>query len=251
MKVEQPLANYNGKPQIEDGYTKIANELLEAIILFKFTERQYKVFFAILRKTYGFNKTNDDISLSQLSAICNLPINHVSTVIKQLVSLNIIIKAEGKHAHNLRINKHYDRWGLHNMECHKMELHNVDKGVTSLGVLPLHNMEVQNTTPKDNTKDNNNKGTRLPDDWIAPQEFIDFCNNERPDLDANFIAEQFKDYWIGVAGSKGIKRNWIATWRNWVRNQKKNQSEFKNKSQVITDEKFKNWLYKPDGKKYL
>lgn len=154
MQLEQPIADYNGTPQLEDGYTRIANELLLAIIKFKFTERQYKVFFAILRKTYGFNKTNDEISLSQLSAICELPINHVSTIISQLVKLNIILKKQGKYAHNLMINKRYDTWGLHNVECHKEELHNVDIGVTSSGVLQFPNVEVQKTTPKDNTKDN-------------------------------------------------------------------------------------------------
>lgn len=140
-------------PQIEDGYTKIANELLDAIVLFKFTERQYKVLFALIRKTYGYNKTSDDISLSQLSSYCNLPVNHVSTVIKQLTELNVIIKKSGKYAFNLSVNKHYDKWGLHNMECLNVELQKVDKRVTSLGVLGFHNMEVQNTTPKDNTKD--------------------------------------------------------------------------------------------------
>ena len=153
MQLEQPLPGYNGNPQTEDGYTKIANELFEAVIKFKFTERQYKVFFAIMRKTYGFNKTNDEISLSQLSTLCQLPINHVSTVINQLVSLNIIFKKQGKFAQNLSINKQYDTWGLHNVECHKVELHLVDKGVTSLGVKGFHNVEVQKKTPKENTKE--------------------------------------------------------------------------------------------------
>ena len=27
----------------------------------------------------------------------------------------------------------------------------------------------------------------------------------------------FRDYWIGVAGAKGRKADWRATWRNWVR----------------------------------
>lgn len=158
MQLEQPIASYNGTPQIEDGFTRIANELLEAIILFKFSERQYKILFALIRKTYGFNKTNDEISLSQLSTVCNLPVNHVSTVISQLVSINVVIKSQGKYANNLKINKLYDTWGLHNMECHKVECQVVelqvkDNGVTSLGVLPFPTMEVQNTTPKDNTKE--------------------------------------------------------------------------------------------------
>ncbi len=28
---------------------------------------------------------------------------------------------------------------------------------------------------------------------------------------------RFHDYWIGVPGQRGIKLNWKATWRNWIR----------------------------------
>lgn len=30
--------------------------------------------------------------------------------------------------------------------------------------------------------------------------------------------EKFRDYWISLPGSKGRKRDWQATWRNWCRN---------------------------------
>ena len=29
--------------------------------------------------------------------------------------------------------------------------------------------------------------------------------------------EKFKDYWIAQPGQKGVKLDWDATWRNWVR----------------------------------
>lgn len=87
-----------------------------------------------------------------------------------------------------------------------------------------------------------NRGSRLQNDWIAPQEYIDFCQKERPDLDANFIAEGFKDYWIGVVGAKGLKGDWLATWRNWVRRQEASKSKFKNKSSIISDSQFDDWL---------
>ena len=64
------------------------------------------------------------------------------------------------------------------------------------------------------------KGNRLPKDWQPSAEYIDFCKKNRPDLKPEFIAEEFKDYWISVAGAKGIKLDWFATWRNWVRNQR-------------------------------
>lgn len=69
-------------------------------------------------------------------------------------------------------------------------------------------------------KEKQNKGSRLPIGWKIPEEYIQFCNKERPDLNPNYIAEQFYDYWISVAGAKGVKTDWFATWRNWVRNQR-------------------------------
>ena len=63
------------------------------------------------------------------------------------------------------------------------------------------------------------KGSRLPQDWIIPKEYVDFCLIERPDLDPIVIANMFKDYWIAKSGSDAIKNDWFATWRNWVRRQ--------------------------------
>jgi hypothetical protein len=34
------------------------------------------------------------------------------------------------------------------------------------------------------------------------------------------IADEFRDYWISVPGSKGVKLDWLATWRNWIRRSK-------------------------------
>jgi hypothetical protein len=61
---------------------------------------------------------------------------------------------------------------------------------------------------------------RLPDDWAPNSEEIAFCRRERPDLDVDSTADQFRDYWIAQPGAKGRKLDWHATWRNWVRNQR-------------------------------
>lgn len=66
----------------------------------------------------------------------------------------------------------------------------------------------------------NARGSRLPTDWQPSEQEIEFCQTERPDLDCKSVADQFRDYWHGVAGTKGCKLDWSATWRNWVRGQK-------------------------------
>jgi uncharacterized protein YdaU (DUF1376 family) len=65
--------------------------------------------------------------------------------------------------------------------------------------------EEQIKTPKKASKLTINE---LPDDWK------EFCSKERPELEPKKVFESFKDYWTSVAG---VKADWTATWRNWVR----------------------------------
>ena len=66
----------------------------------------------------------------------------------------------------------------------------------------------------------NKRGSRLTQDWFLTKAMGDWATQERPDLDVRQVAEQFKDYWVAQAGQKGVKLDWDATWRNWVRNTK-------------------------------
>ena len=63
------------------------------------------------------------------------------------------------------------------------------------------------------------RGTRLPTGFELPGDWIEFCRQERADLDPQTVFAQFVDYWIAQPGQKGVKTDWPATWRNWVRRQ--------------------------------
>jgi len=64
------------------------------------------------------------------------------------------------------------------------------------------------------------RASRLPQDWQPNDRMLAFCENERPDLNPIEVAATFRDYWHSQAGQKGVKADWEATWRNWVRNQR-------------------------------
>jgi len=97
-------------PQVEDGYTRIANELFDAALAYPFTGRQLKVFMAIVRKTYGYNKKRDDLSASQIGDLCGVARNHVTSTLNELSNLNIITKLPGEFGSLIEINKNYRRW---------------------------------------------------------------------------------------------------------------------------------------------
>lgn len=61
--------------------------------------------------------------------------------------------------------------------------------------------------------------TDLPEDWAA------FCVKERPDLVPLATFERFRDYWTSQPGVRGRKVDWLATWRNWVRDQKRSNGQ--------------------------
>lgn len=97
-------------PQLEDGFTRIANELFEAVLRFGFTQRQLLVLLTVLRKTYGYGKKEDDMSASQIAEMCNMQRPHVTTVLGELARMNVIAKSAGRFGLMLGINKKYGDW---------------------------------------------------------------------------------------------------------------------------------------------
>jgi uncharacterized protein YdaU (DUF1376 family) len=100
--------------------------------------------------------------------------------------------------------------------------------IRSTDVQPNNNQEPITSNHKPIKKSIAARGTRLPQDFQLPMDWIVFCNQQRPELDARDVFEGFCDYWIAQPGQKGVKTDWTATWRNWVRRQqvaKKTESE--------------------------
>jgi len=149
VKLEQPVASY-GNPQIEDGHTRIANELLEAIIAFDFSKRQLKVVLFVIRKTYGYNKKTDQMSISQISAGTGL--NHSATVnaVAELVELGVVSKQYGQHGQVIGLVKQYASWGGGIKTIPQYQ--NDTKGVSKQQFASIKTIPTKETT-KNNTKD--------------------------------------------------------------------------------------------------
>ena len=95
-------------PQLESGYTEIANEFLEAVIKTSMSDYEHRIFWLIIRKTYGFKKKSDWISNKQISSETGILKQHVSRTIKRLLEKNMILREEKK----LSIQKDYELWKL-------------------------------------------------------------------------------------------------------------------------------------------
>jgi hypothetical protein len=77
--------------------------------------------------------------------------------------------------------------------------------------------ETETERETETKKEKKTLGKRLASDSCLTKEWEDFCVQQRPELHPTKTFDQFKDYWIAQAGQKGVKLDWFATWRNWVR----------------------------------
>ena len=97
-------------PQCEDGYTKVANELLDALCLIRIPGESMQIFLTILRKTYGYGKKEDRIALSQFVEATGVSKTHVLRAIDKLVDMNIVTKNGKGYIVSYGINKIYQEW---------------------------------------------------------------------------------------------------------------------------------------------
>ena len=171
IHLDQKRAEYMGNPQLEDGHTRIANELFEAIIRFPFSSRQLKVVMAVIRKTYGFNKKQDRLALSTISEMTGVIKTHVCQAVKQLGEMNVLdIDASG-FSHRIALNKNYMDWKSRDRNGHSDQCSQSDRNsheiVTETVTKPLPKQSPQK---KERKKDNS---AQIPD-WIPCEPWVGF-----------------------------------------------------------------------------
>lgn len=96
-------------PQKENGFTPIANEILEHLSFAGINGSEYRVILFVLRKTYGFQKKKDRISLTQFQKGTGMNRAHAVRIIKSLVDKRILVKEKGVYL----FNKNWEDWVVH------------------------------------------------------------------------------------------------------------------------------------------
>lgn len=97
-------------PQKENGYIAIANEIFDNLISWNFSSYEWRIILVILRKTYGFQKKKDWISLSQFEEATGIQRPHVCRTIKLLLAQNVITKGGNVNKPLYSIQKDYETW---------------------------------------------------------------------------------------------------------------------------------------------
>ncbi len=78
--------------RIKAGFIPIPNKIMDALLKIRIPGEARQVLDAILRKTYGWDKSEDEISLSQFEEMTGLPRPSICRAINKLSKMNIIVK---------------------------------------------------------------------------------------------------------------------------------------------------------------
>ncbi|EIW3447151.1 replication protein [Salmonella enterica subsp. enterica serovar Newport] len=167
---------------IDDGYTRFANELLEAIASSDLTARQLKVMLAYVRKTYGFNKKTDRIADEQIAQLTGLSRQNVNKAKKELISMNCLFM----DGNQIGVNREVSAWQF--SKClqvsnfvSKLETKNVSKletlNVSKLETHKRHSLKTKENinkppiSPKKNSQKFDPLETELPD-WLSAETWL-------------------------------------------------------------------------------
>ena len=99
-------------PQCEDGYTKIANELLEALCRTRLSGCELRVMLAVLRLTYGYNAKERRVLRRQIAEITGMRENNITRAVRSLTSKHLITLKKDGAKWVIGPNKDYDQWIL-------------------------------------------------------------------------------------------------------------------------------------------
>lgn len=100
-------------PQLENGFTRIANELFPALVSRDFSGCELRAIIAVLRLTYGFHKLQAHVSSTALSKVMGVSERYARRVLFSLVNkgvIQVVKPAKGPRAPLIQFVKDYDRW---------------------------------------------------------------------------------------------------------------------------------------------
>ena len=103
----------NGKPELKDGWLRIANELQEAISRAKFTAYEHSLIDLIIRLSYGCKKSlyADLLHWSDMEVV-GIPKQKARITAEGLRNKKVIKITYPENCIRLRLNKYYSEWNL-------------------------------------------------------------------------------------------------------------------------------------------
>jgi phage replication O-like protein O len=97
-------------PQVENGYTRIANELLEALVQIYISGNECRIYLAIIRRTYGHAKCQAAVSITLLMRDTGIDRKGVIRALSVLEARNMIHIDRSGYINVIGPQKDYEQW---------------------------------------------------------------------------------------------------------------------------------------------
>lgn len=220
-------------PQIKNGYTRIANELLEAICRLNISGNEMRILLYIIRRTYGFNRSYAEIPLSDISEALGMRKNHISEALKKLSVKKIVELHPNKGAkpQTISIVKNYEKWVVES--CANLPFpktgtvpENRNTTVPENGNTTVP--ENGNHTYKENKKENKERDKERTPLGEFGNVFLsdDEINKLNQDYGENNVREYIRrvDEWVQSTGR--TRSDYYATLRHWLDQDGVKKSDF-------------------------
>jgi phage replication O-like protein O len=97
-------------PQLENGYTKIANEVLDNIAKAKLNGTQFRILMVVWRSTYGWDKKEFRLSESFLANATGIHKQQIKRELKEMLNIGLLVEIEKPTFNTSRVigfNKRY------------------------------------------------------------------------------------------------------------------------------------------------
>jgi hypothetical protein len=121
-------------PQVNDGYVRINNEILESLLpVHFFNEASAQLVLMVIRSTWGWNKKWDILEINQIRQYLDIDFNTLKECITECEDRNIILSSfldDGIVC--LMFNKHYDTWVTDNVGDN-LKINKEDVSVEKIG----------------------------------------------------------------------------------------------------------------------
>lgn len=93
--------------QTENGYTRIADTLLDALALEDLSKRELKICLVVIRRTYGFGKREALLSAAFMAEATGMARNHIGDVVPEMVRRGILTSRRTQNGNVIGLNKRF------------------------------------------------------------------------------------------------------------------------------------------------
>ena len=147
-------------PQTENGFTSIANELMDAIPQYKFNGTQFRILFVVLRYTYGFQRKSHELSLTFLANKTGIHKQQIKRELDILIQNNVLVEASAPTFNKTRsicFNKNYEEWQISRQSANSLTVSEKDDTQSANSLTPTvsENAYQLKKVFKENSKESN------------------------------------------------------------------------------------------------